>query len=322
MEDPKLFSIKDFAEFSGTNQSTLRYYDDIGLLHPASRGSENNYRYYTPLQLQTIKFINILVNLGIPLATVGEMIKNRTPENMIDLLSRQETILDKKLFELQASYSIIHTFRKNIQNGLAGRAGATGIEILDEINYILGPVNDFGNGNDYYETFNQFCKKANDYRINLDYPIGGYHYDIDSFLNNPDRPDKYFSMDPVGNCTRRAGKYLVGYMRGHHGAGGYFGGFGEVPANMAAYAKEHELVFDGPVYVVFLFNEITTAKPEDYLSRVSVSVTDKNAKPTVYDYQKEKNCPIKQLCVKPHCKTPDDKKKPGAKRAGRSKYQI
>ena len=304
MEDSTLLSIKEFADFTGVNQSTLRYYDEIGLLPPAARGNENNYRYYTPLQLTIVKFINVLVDLGIPLVNINEMVKDRTPESMIELLSQQEIILDRRLYELRSAYSIIHTFRRNIQNGLMGQAGEVRIETLDEINYVLGPVNEFGDGRNYYDTFKQFGKAANDYRINLDYPVGGYHYAMESFLEEPDKPDKYFSMDPIGNCTRQAGRYLVGYRQGYHGADGYYGGFSDVPQKMKAYAEERELIFSGPVYVVYLLNEISTKEPEQYLSRIAVKVLKKKERSRLNklkSHENAKNCPVKSLCVKPHC---------------------
>ena len=134
-----------------------------------------------------------------------------------------------------------------------------------------------------------FCNSADDYRINLRYPIGGYHYDIDSFLNAPGQPDKFFSLDPLGNCTRRAGKYLVGYTKG------YYGEFGDLPQKMASYAQEHNLVCSGPVYTVYLLDEVSVTKPDEYLARLSVSVSEPKPLENV------KSCPVITTCVKPHC---------------------
>ena len=52
------YSIKEIADLAGVSTRTLRYYDEIGLLTPASIG-ENGYRYYdygNVLQLQQIMF--------------------------------------------------------------------------------------------------------------------------------------------------------------------------------------------------------------------------------------------------------------------------
>ena len=44
---------------------------------------------------------------------------------------------------------------------------------------------------------------------------------------------------------------------------------------MAAYAEENELVCKGPVFVVYLLDEISIAEPDGYLASVSVAVAPK-----------------------------------------------
>jgi len=41
MDERTLLSIRDFSDFTGGNQSILRYYDEIDFLPPASRGENN-----------------------------------------------------------------------------------------------------------------------------------------------------------------------------------------------------------------------------------------------------------------------------------------
>ena len=268
MNDSTLLTIKEFSEFAGITQSTLRYYDEIGLL-PASERGENNYRYYTPFQLITLNFINVLVDLGIPLSTIKELTARRTPESMIDLLSRQEVILDYKLYELRTAYSIIHTYRNNIQDGLFAREGDVSVREFDEARIILGPENSFESNETFYWSFINFCNSAKDYRINLRYPIGGYHLDMQSFLKAPGQPERYFSFDPVGNIIREKGKYLVGYERG------YYGEFDKLPGKMAAYAKTYDLIFTGPVFVIYLHDEVSVVDPNQFMARVMVPVSSK-----------------------------------------------
>jgi len=269
MDASTLLSIKDFSRFSGVQQSTLRYYDEIGLLIPAARG-ENNYRYYLPFQIIILNFINVLIDLGVPLAAIKYMCQNRTPESMIELLGQQENKLDHRLHELRTAYSIIHTFRDNIQRGLFAHDGTIKIEEVDDIYYVLGPANDFKDQGSFYETFINFCNSADEYRINLRYPIGGMHYDFNTFLQAPSQPNKFFSLDPLGNRVWPAGQYLVGYRRG------YYGEFGDLPQKMIAYAEEHGLTFKGNLFVIYLLDEISIVEPDQYLSRIAVGVSEKN----------------------------------------------
>ena len=298
MDDSTLISIREFANFTGVNQSTLRYYDEIGLLKAASRGGANNYRYYEPVQRRALNFISVLTDLGVPISDIRKMSEERSPESLINLLTRQEVELDYKLYELRTAYSIIHTFRRNIQSGMLGKADEVRLEYLESANYILGPVNEFNadeedDNNIYNESYVRFCNAARDYRINLRYPIGGYYYGMDSFLLKPNRPDKYFSLDPIGNCTRDGGQYLVGYKRGHQGD------FAELARKIAGYADENGLKPNGPVYSTNLLDEISVNDPDQYLTRIAVSVSRDSD--ICQRTQNPDNCPFKETCVKPHC---------------------
>ncbi|MCL2462662.1 MAG: MerR family DNA-binding transcriptional regulator [Defluviitaleaceae bacterium] len=270
MDEATLLSMKEFSNFTGVRQSTLRYYDQIGLLPPVTR--KNKYRYYVPYQIIVLNFINVLITMGVPLSIVDKMTAERTPENMIQILSQQEVKLNRQLLEIQTAFSIIHTFRQNIQAGLTGGEGAISVQDMDEFNIILGPENSFEEGGSFYKPFINFCNSAPDYRINLRYPIGGYHKDMKTFLKAPGQPDKFFSLDPYGNQTCKAGKYLVGYKRG------YYGQFADIAQRMDAYAQDNNLVLHGPVYVIYLLDEISVKDPSQYLARIAISVTKKRGR--------------------------------------------
>ena len=266
MNETSLLSIREFSEFTGVSQSALRYYDEIGLLPAASRG-ENNYRFYAPFQIIKLNYINVLIDLGVPLSAIKDIDKVRAPKNAIELLSRQEIKLDYQLHELQVAYSIIHAYRKNIQDGLMAEDGAVKVEDLSEMRFVLGQENKFVKGDTFFSEFINFCKSADENRINLRYPIGGYYANIDTFLKSPEYPNRFFSLDPLGNNTQPAGRYLVAYKRG------FYGEFGDATRRIAAYAKRHSLLLSGPVFIIYLLNEISTADPSEYLARIIATVS-------------------------------------------------
>jgi len=254
---------------AGTSQSALRYYDKIGLFSPAARGA-NNYRYYTPLQLITLKFIIVLADLGIPLTKIKELNSHRTPINIIKLLLWQESRLDREMHRLRTAYSIIHKYRDNIQNGLFANEEDICVEVADDSNecrVIFGPENDFRGSVGFYAPFIRFCESAKRNRINLNYPVGGYHRSVKAFLNAPGQPDRFISLDPMGDAKIPDGRYLVGYVRG------YYGEFGDLPQRMASYAEKHNLELKGAVYVTYLLDEVTMTKPDMYLAKVAVGLS-------------------------------------------------
>jgi len=71
------YHIGEFAELGGVSAKTLRFYDEIGLLRPATVDPRTRYRLYSPHQLEDLASILALKNLGISLAQVRELTKRK-----------------------------------------------------------------------------------------------------------------------------------------------------------------------------------------------------------------------------------------------------
>ena len=67
-------SIGGFARRSRLSPKALRIYDGLGLLSPARVDEQSGYRYYEPDQLEQARLIATLRQIGIPLATVKELV--------------------------------------------------------------------------------------------------------------------------------------------------------------------------------------------------------------------------------------------------------
>jgi len=138
----------------------------------------------------------------------------------------------------------------------------------DDSNIILGPRNEWKKGEGFFEPFMHFCKQAKDLRINLSFPVGGLHEDWGGFVEAPGEPDYFCSIDPTGNKKRAVGNYVIGF---HHG---YYGEFGDLPERMMNYIKENSITILGPVYTMYLHDEICIKDPSQYLAQISVAVSE------------------------------------------------
>lgn len=59
----KLFLVSEAARITGLTSETLRRYDQIGLIKPSQKSSDNNYRYYSEediISLTTIKALSYM----------------------------------------------------------------------------------------------------------------------------------------------------------------------------------------------------------------------------------------------------------------------
>jgi DNA-binding transcriptional MerR regulator len=71
------YHIGEFAELAGVSAKTLRFYDEIGVLRPASVDARTGYRHYLPKQLEDLASILALKNLGVSLAQIRELITKK-----------------------------------------------------------------------------------------------------------------------------------------------------------------------------------------------------------------------------------------------------
>jgi len=262
-------SIHEFSKISGVESSTLRYWDEIGVFSPVMRNPENNYRHYSPAQLLALNFVTTLSDLEIPLKTIAKLREDRDPENFLELLEKQERQMDMEMRNLRQRYSIIHARRELINMGIKVDVNSISVLHLEERAMILWPRNEYNEGDTFLQPLAAFISHTGEQHINLSFPVAGRHDSMESFAKAPGRPDNFLSIDPIGTYTRKAGDYLVGYARGNYGE------IGDLPERMIAYAKENSLNTSGPVYSMYLHEEICTKDPENYLCKCSIAVSKK-----------------------------------------------
>lgn len=269
-KDGDYLSIKDFADFVGMTVSALRYYDRKGVFIPAKIGKEfeNNYRYYSPLQIITVKLIRVLAEIGVPLNTIKDLAKCRTPEKTLKLLSKNKDSIADELRFLQEIFSVISTFMDLLTEGISVTESEINAHETPEKRIILGESNDFTGESGFVRAFTRFCGAPHIPKLNMSYPVGGYWDSMAAFLDEPSRPMRFFSLDPKGLEQKTAGLYLIGHTRG------YYGQTNDLPERMAAFAKKNGLVFTGPVYNHYLFDEVSISDPTQYLLQASASVME------------------------------------------------
>jgi len=271
----ELVSIKEFAEIAGVKQSLLRYYDEIDLFKPVSRG-ENSYRYYALHQIQNIKLITTLQALKVPLKQIDEVLKSRTPETIIDLLGKHELALNQELHELKERHSIIHVVRGMIEEAERRTAGEISINFLDGQRLTLGPVNNYKSADENYEpAYAAYYRAVHQSGGSLSFPIGGYFDRLEDFIERPSLPERFFSLDPDGHTKTTAGYYIVSYTHGDYGK------MGHLPNQLKDFVADHGLDANelGPVYQVYLLNEVSQMDPSQYLLRTAVLIPAKYGKP-------------------------------------------
>ena len=78
-----MIRIGDFSRMSQMPVSTLRYYDEIGLLKPVEVDHFTGYRYYTFDQLARLNCILALKELGFSLEEIARLLDEEVPPRAV-----------------------------------------------------------------------------------------------------------------------------------------------------------------------------------------------------------------------------------------------
>jgi DNA-binding transcriptional MerR regulator len=90
------YTIAKLASAAGVSVRTLHYYDEIGLLVPASFGDDNGYRYYNENELLRLQQIMFFRELEFPLAKIKEIMSSPDFSSLEALENHRQILLSQK----------------------------------------------------------------------------------------------------------------------------------------------------------------------------------------------------------------------------------
>ena len=95
------YTTGEIAKLCGVSVRTVQYYDSRGILVPGEL-TEGGRRLYSEDDLNKLKIICFLREIGMPIKNIGELFSEEHPENVLSiLLDEQERVLRKERDERQ-----------------------------------------------------------------------------------------------------------------------------------------------------------------------------------------------------------------------------
>jgi DNA-binding transcriptional MerR regulator len=127
MHMQETYSIGELSRTVNLSQRTIRYYEEIGLLHSVRR-IENGKRVYTDDDIRRLKFINRLKVLGLSLAEMVELEKvYRKQRNNREVIPKLIAILDERAIQIDERVGQLIALKTEIreyQDRLRGKISA------------------------------------------------------------------------------------------------------------------------------------------------------------------------------------------------------
>jgi DNA-binding transcriptional MerR regulator len=109
------YAIGEISRLVELSQRTIRYYEEIGLLHSVRR-IENGKRVYTDKDVRRLKFISRLKVLGLSLAEMVELEKiYRKQRNNREILPKLLQILDERAAQIDERVAQLAALKMEIR---------------------------------------------------------------------------------------------------------------------------------------------------------------------------------------------------------------
>ena len=110
------YTTGEMAKLCKITVRTVQYYDSRNILVP-SRLSEGGRRLYSEDDLRKLKVICFLREIGLSINSIGELLSEDAPENVISiLLSQQQQTLREEISEKQSQLDTVEQMMKELRN--------------------------------------------------------------------------------------------------------------------------------------------------------------------------------------------------------------
>ena len=128
-----MYTIGEISKIVNISANTLRYYDEIGLLKPNLIQNNNQYRYYSDIQIKDIVFILELKQYGFTLGEIKELMKNTNKEKFKQMLEEKHIKLNREIERLRSSSILLEKRINEIINKEELNVEGRKILIVDDL---------------------------------------------------------------------------------------------------------------------------------------------------------------------------------------------
>ena len=109
------YTTGEVAKLCGVSVRTVQYYDTRNIIVPGEL-SEGGRRLYSEDDLRRMKTACFLREAGVPLSSIGELMRDEEPEKVISvILDRQEETLRSEISERQKQLDTVNDIKKQLR---------------------------------------------------------------------------------------------------------------------------------------------------------------------------------------------------------------
>lgn len=267
------FTVGEMAALNGISKQMLIFYDKEGVFKPKFINNDNSYRYYTAEQLEELDSILVLREMGLSLKEIKQHMNNRSPENALEILKKQEQAVKEKINKLNLISNRIER-KIELLNNYKQVNNAFEIKEVEEQLLAVIAVKQPAGLLEVDIALKKLLQYMGKYNVEHNYQIGDIVANEDLINHNyikfkygfmpiikPIKPFKHLKT-----VVKTAGMYAIGY---HYGP---YSTMGETYDFMLKKIKENgkEAITDS--YEFCVFDNLTSYSPKEYCTEIHIGI--------------------------------------------------
>lgn len=268
----QLFTIGQMSKLFQIKIPTLRYYDEVGLLHPAKINPDNHYRYYSTEQFERLNDIFYLRALGLSIDSISDFFEARDTTKLEHMLRDQKQQVKKQISALQKIEQRIDARITQVEDAVSSTLDKIELINLPEMSVIY--LNeDYRPNQDIELPISTLRQK---YGVDKNIFLGKIALTLTPKKMRQGRFDEYSGFllilepgdDQDATGTLLAGNYLRLRFHGtHENAGTQY-------EKLLAYCEKHHYRINGDAVETALIDYGITDDYAKYVTEIRIPITD------------------------------------------------
>lgn len=257
------YKINEISKLYNIGQDSLRYYEKLGILKPIR--DNNNYRRYTTTDIYRLNVIRDLRSLGFSMQTIKTYIENRSVEESLALMQKEDVVINRKIQELYQMKKDIIRRQASLKASMHLRMEELQICILPERKCVSLKTDMKYDDMEY-----QLIKLSKEYEKNI-YTIGNFNtgYFLNVENRNNIQPVSVFIADECLSEYEFSipnGHYLTMYYKGERDK------HYEHVKKMLAYCDEHHYLLGTHMMEFIIIDTHETKNKDEFITQLQIEV--------------------------------------------------
>ncbi|MGZ9794071.1 MerR family transcriptional regulator [Bacillus atrophaeus] len=266
----KYFTTGEFAKLCHVKKQTLFHYDEIGLLSPEIK-KENGYRYYSYNQFELFQVIGLFKEVGVPLKRIKQLLKGKTPEDIVTLLKEKSFEIENKIKKFKHLQTIIQTKVKLTEQALETDFSSVSFQYLEEEKFMISRNTLNLPERKYIAAISELIRYVQLHELDEGYPVGGI-FAREQILKKDFYNYSHFyikvqeGIEKINYHVRPKGMYAVGYQKGDEAEDAY--------RRIIQFIEKNRMRMGEYAYEEYMLDEVVVDGLENQITKILLQVKE------------------------------------------------